>query len=99
MNKRTFLSMAGFAALVAGAALAAPQAAVAQSGPLSLYCSVQIEWCQLLATEFEKQKGIKVEMQRKSTGETLAQIRAEARNPRGDVWFGGTGDPHLQAAE
>lgn len=32
-------------------------------------------------------------------GETLAQIRAEAQNPRGDVWFGGTGDPHLVAAE
>jgi iron(III) transport system substrate-binding protein len=26
-------------------------------------------------------------------------IRAEATNPRGDIWWGGTGDPHLQAAE
>ncbi len=32
-------------------------------------------------------------------GETYAQIKAEAANPRGDVWWGGTGDPHLQAAE
>ena len=38
-------------------------------------------------------------MVRKSTGETYAQIRAEASNPRGDVWWGGPGDPHLQAAE
>ncbi len=38
-------------------------------------------------------------MTRKSSGETLAQIKAEAANPRGDVWWGGTGDPHLQAAE
>ena len=38
-------------------------------------------------------------MVRKSTGETLAQIRAEAGNPKIDVWWGGTGDPHLIAAE
>ena len=36
---------------------------------------------------------------RKSTGETLAQIRAEAGNSKVDVWWGGTGDPHLIAAE
>ena len=23
----------------------------------------------------------------------------EADNPKGDIWWGGTGDPHLQAAE
>src|SRR3990167_5491221 len=38
-------------------------------------------------------------MTRKSWGETYAQVRAEAANPKGDVWWGGTGDPHLQAAE
>jgi iron(III) transport system substrate-binding protein len=26
-------------------------------------------------------------------------VKAEAANPRADVWWGGTGDPHLQAAE
>ena len=36
---------------------------------------------------------------RQGSGETFAQIKAEASNPKGDVWFGGTGDPHLQAAE
>src|SRR4029078_168836 len=30
---------------------------------------------------------------------SLAQIVAEKANPKLDVWFGGTGDPHLQAAE
>ena len=29
----------------------------------------------------------------------LAQLVAEKANPKTDVWFGGTGDPHLQAAE
>ena len=26
-------------------------------------------------------------------------MKAESANPKGDVWWGGTGDPHLQAAE
>ena len=68
-------------------------------GNLTLYCSPQIEWCQLLIAEFTKATGIKVAMTRKSSGETFAQIKAEANNPKGDVWWGGTGDPHLQAAE
>jgi iron(III) transport system substrate-binding protein len=28
----------------------------------------------------------------------FAQMKAEATNPKGDVWYGGTGDPHLTAA-
>ncbi|MGF1627923.1 MAG: ABC transporter substrate-binding protein [Kiloniellaceae bacterium] len=66
---------------------------------LTLYCSPQIEWCQLMVDAFTKETGIDVAMTRKSSGETFAQIKAEASNPRGDVWWGGTGDPHLQAAE
>ena len=66
---------------------------------LTLYCSPQIEWCQLMVEAFTKETGIEVAMTRKSSGETFAQIKAEASNPRGDVWWGGTGDPHLQAAE
>ncbi|MDH3194701.1 MAG: ABC transporter substrate-binding protein [Hyphomicrobiales bacterium] len=66
---------------------------------LTLYCSPQIEWCNLMVEAFEKETGIDVAMTRKSSGETFAQIKAEARNPKGDIWWGGTGDPHLQAAE
>lgn len=66
---------------------------------LTLYCSPQIEWCNLMVEAFSKETGIDVAMTRKSSGETFAQIKAEARNPKGDVWWGGTGDPHLQAAE
>ncbi|MGI9522022.1 MAG: ABC transporter substrate-binding protein [Hyphomicrobiaceae bacterium] len=66
---------------------------------LTYYCSAQEDWCQLMARGFEKATGIKVNMTRKSSGETFAQIKAEASNPKGDVWWGGTGDPHLQAAE
>ena len=83
---------------VAVSAVAAASGASAQ-GQLSLYCSVQEEWCRPMAATFERETGIKVNMTRKSSGETYAQIKAERQNPRGDVWWGGTGDPHLQAAE
>jgi len=75
-----------------------PPSALAQ-GNLNVYCSVQAEWCQAVANEFQRQTGIRVGLTLKGSGETLAQVTAEAANPRGDVWFGGTGDPHLAAAE
>jgi iron(III) transport system substrate-binding protein len=68
-------------------------------GTLTLYCSVQEEWCRPMAAAFERETGIRVNMTRKSSGETYAQVKAERQNPRGDVWWGGTGDPHLQGAE
>jgi len=79
-------------------ALTAPLTAAAQ-GELVVYCTVQEEWCRPMMAAFEKATGIKVLMTRKSAGEFYAQIKAEAANPRGDIWWGGTGDPHLQAAE
>jgi len=71
----------------------------AAQGTLNLYCSVQIEWCQAIVTNFQRDTGIRVNMTQRGSGESLAAIRAEAQNPRADVWFGGTGDPHLAAAE
>jgi iron(III) transport system substrate-binding protein len=53
----------------------------------------------MIATTFERSQGIKVNMTAKGSGEALAQIVAERANPKTDIWFGGTGDPHLQAAE
>ena len=64
---------------------------------LTYYCSTDIPWCELMKKEFEKRTGIRVSMTRASSGETLTKIRAEKSNPKGDVWWGGTGDPHLQA--
>jgi iron(III) transport system substrate-binding protein len=78
--------------------MTASSAAIAKD-KMTLYCSPQIEWCQLVIKEFQKATGIEVAMTRKSSGETFAQIKAERKNPKGDVWWGGTGDPHLQAAE
>lgn len=88
-------SRIAFASAVAAAALAGG----ARAQNLTLYCSAQEDWCQLVARSFEEATGIDVDMTRKSSGETFAQVKAEESNPRGDVWWGGTGDPHLQAAE
>ncbi|MBR0658202.1 ABC transporter substrate-binding protein [Neoroseomonas oryzicola] len=85
-----------FAAGILAAVL--PGAARAQ-GNLTVYCSVQEEWCRPMMAAFERATGVRVAMTRKSSGETLTQIRAEASNPRGDVWWGGTGDPHMQAGQ
>jgi iron(III) transport system substrate-binding protein len=85
--------------LLAAVLAAAAAPSFAQQGELVLYCSVQEEWCRPMVAAFEKATGIKVLMTRKSSGEFYAQIKAEAANPKGDVWWGGTGDPHLQAAE
>jgi iron(III) transport system substrate-binding protein len=82
-----------FAAAITGSSAAQAQ------GALTLYCGAQDEWCRALTTAFEKETGIKVSMTRKSSGENYAQVKAEAANPRGDIWWGGTGDPYLQAAE
>jgi iron(III) transport system substrate-binding protein len=68
-------------------------------GKVNFYCSAQEDWCQLMAKGFTKETGIKVNMSRASSGETFAKVKAESKNPKGDVWWGGTGDPHLQAAE
>ncbi len=82
-------------ALGAAALLGAGEA----KAQLNLYCTVQEEWCREMVTAFEKETSIKVNMSRKSSGELYAQVKAEASNPKGDIWWGGTGDPHLQAAE
>ena len=94
MNQRFRLALGGL--FVAGLAFSSQ---VMAQGRLTLYCSSDEAWCQQAKTEFEKASGIRVDMTRKSSGETYAQVKAEAANPKGDVWWGGTGDPHLQAAE
>ena len=67
-------------------------------GNLNLICSADVVICELLQGAFQTETGISVNMVRLSSGETYAKIRAEARNPKTDIWWGGTGDPHLQAA-
>src|SRR5690606_32969112 len=72
-------------AAVAAAVQFTPAAAVAQ-GSLNLICSADVVICELLENRFEKETGIDVNMVRMSSGEAYAKVRAEARNPKTDVW-------------
>jgi len=86
-----------FKTLVAAAALAAAAGASAQQ--VNVICSVQADWCNMIATVYARTTGVRINLALKGSGEALAQLIAEKENPKTDVWFGGTGDPHLQAAE
>lgn len=94
MKKRTLIATGVMAVL-----MSATSTVAMAKDKMTLYCSAQDDWCQLMVNGFEEATGIDVSMTRKSSGETFAQLKAEASNPKGDVWWGGTGDPHLQAAE
>ena len=71
----------------------------AQSQTVNIICSVQAEWCNMISTVYAKTTGTKINMSLKGSGEALAQLIAERENQKTDIWFGGTGDPHLAAAE
>ncbi len=95
MTTNTLTRRLGAALLLAVAACPAARAADEQ---VNVICSVQVEWCNLIQTTFGRVSGIKVNIVQRSTGEALAQLNAERANPKTDLWFGGTGDPHLAAA-
>ena len=79
--------------------VAGVNAHAAQAQNLNMICSAQAEHCSLISTVFQRSSGIKVNFVHKASGEAMAQLNAEKSNPKTDIWFGGTGDPHLQAAE
>ncbi len=81
-----------------GAVLALSTPAMAQ-GSLNMLCAPAADWCEAIAAGFQRDTGIRVAMARKSAGEILAQIRAEAQNPRTDIWFGASAETHISAAE
>ena len=85
-------------ALAAGAAAGLSAGAV-HAGELNMICSADVVICEKLVEAFEASHAdTQVNMVRLSSGEAFAKIRAEGRNPQTDLWWGGTGDPHLQAA-
>ena len=87
------------AAFVLAAAALCASGAPAQQAQVNVICSVQADWCNMIRRCMRKTTGVKINMSLKGSGEALAQLIAERENPKTDVWFGGTGDPHLQAAE
>lgn len=71
----------------------------APGGKVTVLCSPNLAWCDAVKAEFPKASGMTLEYVRLSSGEALARLRAERQNPSFDVWFGGTGDPHIVASE
>ncbi len=91
--------MKRFVRALAGSLLALGAAGAQAQGQVNIICSVPMTWCQAVGNAFTKETGITVGVQNKSSGEAMAQILAERANPKLDVYYTGTGDPHLQAAE
>jgi len=90
MKLRTVLGVAALSiALTSTAALA--------KGRLVVYCSNEPKACQTAVDLFAKKYDVKVQMTRTGSGSTYAKILAEKENPKGDVWYAGTLDPHSQA--
>jgi len=90
---KTFLILTLAVVIVLGGRIAA-----APENKVVVVCSPDPDWCELLKTGFSPATGIQLEDLRLGSGEALARLRAERRNPTFDVWFGGTGDPHFVAA-
>jgi len=66
-------------------------------GRLVVYCSLEQSACQAVVDAFSKKYDIKVQSMRSGSGSVYAKILAEKESPKGDVWYGGTLDPHSQA--
>ena len=84
---------------LAATSVFALMASHASAQQLNMLCAPTAQWCEAIAAAFERDTGIKVGMARKSAGEILAQVKAEAQNPKTDVWFGGSAETHMVAAE
>jgi len=91
--RKAWLLLAGLLLLLPASSGAGPAQRVV------VLCSPNPAWCDAIKEEFPKATGIALDYVRLSSGEGLARLRAERRNPSFDVWFGGTGDPHMVAFE
>lgn len=68
-------------------------------GRLTIYCTVQNALCEDVAKRFSEKYDVQTSFIQASTGTILGKLKAEKSNPQADVWYGGTIEPHFQAAE
>jgi len=92
------MKISRIALAISGLVLSGAVFAAAESR-LVVYCSAQNTMCEQEVLAFEQKHKIKTNSIRGSTGSIFARIEAEKANPQGDVWYGGTLDPHSQAGE
>lgn len=67
-------------------------AASAHAQQVVVNCAFELEWCEALRARFEATTGMKAAVTRKTDGEIMAQMRAEAGNPRFDIWHSAGAD-------
>jgi iron(III) transport system substrate-binding protein len=64
---------------------------------LTVLCTPQEDWCQVMVTRFEEEFGVDTNYVRLSSGEALARLRAGASAPEFSVWWGGPADGFVAA--
>ena len=77
---RYLVALSGWAVALVAGALPAPAAA---QGALTVYCSVQLEWCQAVANEFTRQTNVRVAVTQKGSGEVLRPGEGGGGEPEG----------------
>ena len=65
---------------------------------LHIYTAFDTSEAKYYIDAFEADTGIKVEWVRMSSGEVLARVEAEAKNPQASVWHAGSNTSHINAA-
>ncbi len=65
---------------------------------LHIYTAFDTEEAKYYIEAFEADTGIQVEWVRMSSGEVLARVEAEAKNPQASVWHAGSNTSHINAA-
>lgn len=64
---------------------------------LTVLCTPQEEWCQVMVERFEEEFGVDTNYVRLSSGEALARLQAGAEAPEFSVWWGGPADGFVAA--
>lgn len=85
------------AACLVGSILPTSQAMA--EGRLTVYCSATNAMCEAVTKAYSEKYDVDTSFIRNGSGSTFAKIEAEKKNPRADVWYGGTLDPQSQAGE
>ena len=79
----------------AGAESEAPAADLEDT--LTVLCTPQEDWCQVMVQHFEEMTGVDTNYVRLSSGEALARLQAGAEAPEFSVWWGGPADGFVAA--
>lgn len=66
---------------------------------LIVYACVLEDYMNAALERFSEETGVNAQGVRLGVGETLGRLRAEKENPQADVWFGGSSETFIAAAE